>query len=284
MIIARTGPWIELLNEKMQGFEFYIHRKKEWESKCRFIARMDADDISPKTRFSSQLSFMENTAMDGVGLCVRIVNEQGDSVPSMQRYQNWINGLQTSEDISAYRFVELPLVNPTMTVKREVFEREFLDGDWPEDYDFWLRAMAAGYRFAKLPDPLYYWRDHPHRLTRSDARYSNEAFDRCRLKHLINGPLKNQRQIDLWGVGQTGKPWLRRLQQKGYEIRRAIDVNPRKIGTEIHGVQVISPSHLPPTDGTPLVIAVGAAKAREQISEFLLPRNYKAGINAWFVA
>ena len=57
----------------------------------------------------------------------------------------------------------------------------------------------------------------------------------------------------------------------------------KKIGTQIHGVPVIADTELPPPDGTPLIIAVGAAGARELIEAELTKRNYTLGKDAWFV-
>ena len=46
---------------------------------------------------------------------------------------------------------------------------------------------------------------------------------------------------------------------------------------------MIADTELPPPDGTPLIIAVGAAGARELIETELAKQNYTPGKNAWFV-
>ncbi len=111
-----------------------------------------------------------------------------------------------------------------------------------------------------------------------------EAFDRCRRMHLLAGPLRHARVVDVWGAGQTGKPWLRWLQSEGLTARQVVDVAPRKIGRVIHSTPVIPPQQLSRTPNVPLIIAVGAEGAREQILEFILPLGYEAGRDAWFVA
>ena len=130
---------------------------------------------------------------------------------------------------------------------------------------------------------LFDWIDSGDRLTRTAARYSPEAFDRCRKIHLLDGPLSGKTTVDLWGAGQTGKPWLRWLQGEGFTVRHAVEVSPKKIGTRIHGVPVIADTALPPPDGTPLIIAVGAAGARELIETDLTKKGYLPGKDAWFV-
>jgi hypothetical protein len=245
---------------------------------------MDADDYCSPKRFSSQYQFLSERPVDVVGGKVRVVDSAGRPVPSWHRYQQWINTNLDSESIRAYRFVECPIVHPSVMARREVYALGYRDGPWPEDYDLWLRALAEGFHFAKVDDYILDWTDRSTRLTRTDDRYSPEAFDRCRRIHLLAGPLRRIQTVDLWGAGQTGKPWLRWLRGEGFTVRRVVDVSPRKIGQSIHGVKVISPGELGPPDGTPLIIAVGTAGARELILSHLQPLGYVPGQDSWFVA
>lgn len=250
------------------------------------IARMDADDFSHPRRLEEQLRLLSENDFDVVGCQVRILDEAGRRVSSMARYERWINKetLQP-EEISALRFVEFPLVNPTILARRGYFELGFRNQpDLPEDYDLMLRAAASGMRFGKVAEVLFDWLDHSGRVTRTDLRYSEDAFMNCRQRHLLSGPLRTVSTVDLWGFGQTGKPWLRWLSSQGLTVRRGYDIDERKTGNAIHGVTVLNPSQLPISDGTPLLIAVGSDKAREIILPQLLSRGYSPGTNAWFVA
>jgi hypothetical protein len=253
---------------------------------CRgaLIARMDSDDICMPDRFEIQIKHLHDRQLAGVGGYVRVVDRSGGRVCSWQRYASWINGLQDPDSIAAYRFVESPLVNPTMLVQREVFELGHRDGPWPEDYDLWLRAMAQGFRFGKVTNHVLDWIDHPARVTRTDPRYSTEAFDRCRRMHLLEGPLSGVNSVNVWGAGQTGKPWIRWLQAAGITVNLVIDVASSKIGQRIHSVPVMCPEDLGVADGTLLVIAVGAEGARELILDHIRPLGFVPGRDAWFVA
>lgn len=249
------------------------------------IARMDADDFAYSTRLQKQLRVLHERNLDVVGCQVHILDASLAASPSMRRYQRWINQETGDESqILALRFVELPLVNPTILARRRYFELGFHSSHLPEDYDLLLRAANQGMRFGKVNEVLLDWTDHPHGLTRTDARYSPAAFMRCRRLHLLHGPLRNVNQVDLWGVGQTGKPWLRWLQTEDIAVRRAYDVSQRRIGARIHGVQISHSSELTPADGVPLIIAVGAEGARQKILPQLQSRNYVVGADAWFVA
>ncbi len=254
------------------------------EARAPIIARMDADDFCHPTRFEKQLKLLDEAGLHGVGGRVRIVDGNGVPVPTMRRYEDWVNENLDDASIRAYRFVESPLVNPTMTARREVFELGFREGAFPEDYDLWLRAMQAGFRFAKVEDIVLDWTDGPGRLTRSHPNYSSGAFDRCRREHLLAGPLEGVVEVRFWGAGQTGKPWLRWLREKGIKVECVVEVSPRKIGETIHGARVIPPERLPAADGRPLLIAVGAPGARNLILKRLDEVGCRPGVDAWFVA
>ena len=254
-------------------------------ARADIIARMDADDVSHPQRLERQLQLLNEQNADAVGCQVRIVRQDGSVATSLQRYQQWINDeTLTNEQIRALRFVELPLVNPTIMARRLYFAAGFRDNEFPEDYDLMLRAAENGAVFGKVPAVLYDWTDSAARLTRNCPRYSDDAFMQCRRHFLQKGPLSDVSTIDLWGAGQTGKPWLRWLQSCGLEVRKVIDVSSRKIGTRIHDTLVTDPDTMPPADGTPLIIAVGAAGARPLIRSHITARGYREGTDAWFVA
>ena len=255
------------------------------ETQAPLIARMDADDVSTPDRLAQQRHLLESDDLDVVGSFVRMQNANGSRTLGMERYERWINEeTRTPNDILALRFVEFPLVNPTLLARRSYFQQGYSDDGLPEDYALMLRGAEQGMRFGKVPRVLLHWTDSPNRLTRTGHRYTTTAFENCRRRHLLQGPLKGVKTVDLWGAGRTGKPWLRWLQQQGIVVRHLYDVSRRKIGNDIHGVTVVVHKSLVDPDGTPLLIAVGAAGARSLIRSFITEREYSPGVDAWFVA
>lgn len=254
-------------------------------STSQFVARMDADDFSYPDRLQSQLDLLQQKQLDVVGCQVRIVHLGGYSVASLKRYERWINSeTLTSEQIMALRFVELPLVNPTICARREYFEREYQDNHLPEDYNLMLQAAEAGMRFGKVNQVLFDWSDSSGRLTRNDKRYSDEAFMECRRVNLLAGPLNGVECVDVWGAGKTGKSWIRWLQSQHITIRQIFEVDQRKIGTQIHGCPVIDCEAMPMCDGVPLIVAVGTDGIRQRIWDHVTPKDYRPGVDTWFVA
>ncbi|MDB4671165.1 MAG: glycosyltransferase family 2 protein [Pirellulaceae bacterium] len=254
-------------------------------AQSEWISRMDADDYAYPDKLSQQMNYLKKNDLDATGCQVRILGSGGGRLGSLRRYENWINTETLKpEAIHALRFVEFPIVNPTVVARRKYFEIGFRQTDMPEDYDLFLLAAQLGIRFGKVPEILFDWYDSPGRLTRTDDRYSGMAFDRCRRLHLLAGPLKNCMKVDLWGVGKTGKPWLRWLLAEGFQVRHCYDVSPRRVGELIHGCPVLHPDVFSAADGTPLLIAVGAKGARQQIDGFIRNQGHSPGGDAWFVA
>ena len=138
--------------------------------------------------------------------------------------------------------------------------------DGPEDYDLWLRAFDAGLRFAKLGQTLLEWRDSPGRLTRSDARYSAEAFLRLKVESLARGPLERRPAV-VWGAGPIGKALARALVGAGRRVAAFVEVDARRIGRTIHGAPVVAVEAAAGFPGALHLAAVGRPGARARIRE-----------------
>ena len=254
-------------------------------ARAPFIARMDADDYAHPDRLACQLSYLKRNKFDVVGSRIRIQTPSGLLSDGMDRYERWINeDTITPEQIQALRFVEFPLVNPSILARRDYFSLRFTESSLPEDYDLMLRASHRGMSFGKAPEVLLSWYDTPFRMTRTDLRYSRESFMECRRFHFLKGPLCCISTVDLWGAGPTGKLWLRWLKNSKIAVRKLIDISERKLGQTIHGVPVIGPEQLGAPDGTLMIVAVGAAGARSAITKFLSERRYCIGGDVWFVS
>jgi hypothetical protein len=169
-------------------------------------------------------------------------------------------------------------------MRAELFDRAggYRDVGMPEDYDLWLRAWAAGFRFGKVARVLHYWRDHPRRLTRTDPRYAVEAFLRAKAEALLRGPLADGRTFVVWGAGMLGRRLTRLLVRAGRPPAALLDIDPKKIGRTRHGRPVLPPEAL--RKGSALVLgAVGAIGAREQIRARLLETGLIETRDFWLV-
>ena len=125
------------------------------------------------------------------------------------------------------------------------------------------RMAAAGVRFARLPATLLFWRDHPERATRTLEEYAAQAMRRCKLHHLRRGFLKGVEELVIAGAGLEARAWQRLLLAEGVAVTSWLDIDPRKVGTVLHGAAVLRPEELQ-LGSRKMITAIGLRGAREQ--------------------
>lgn len=264
---------------------------KGWQA-CRspLIARMDADDLAHPERLERQVAFLEmNPEITVVACCVKGF-PQGEVRQGFIVYLNWQNSLLTDVDIRREMFVESPLAHPSVVIRQEWLSRVggYQDHGWPEDYDLWLRLYLAGARFAKLPEFLLHWREHPGRLTRQDSRYSLENFLRLKAYYLARGPLSGKGAVLIWGAGMMGRRLSKHLLRQGVPLTAFVDIDPAKIGRKRWRLPIISPEELPVwwqgAKDPAVLAAVGARGARQLISQHLNQLGLREARDWWSVA
>jgi hypothetical protein len=164
----------------------------------------------------------------------------------------------------------------------------YLDYGWPEDYDLLLRMYLADAKFAKVPEVLLEWRDHPDRITRTDGRYSVENFLRAKAHYLARGPLKDRDAIIVWGAGMMGRRLSKQLQNNELPLAAFVDIDPKKIGRTRRGKPIIAPDDLlnwwEQFENPALLAAVGARGARGLIRERLVQMGLIEGQDWWGAA
>jgi glycosyltransferase involved in cell wall biosynthesis len=275
---------IRLLNETKQGVDHAMNCGLE-NSRGRFIARMDADDISHQDRLEKQVRFLnENSETCLVGSYVKYV-PHSSGTGGFKRFVNWVNSFHTSEEIERYRFVEIPVVNPTILFRRECFEKlgGCRQGDFPEDYEMQLRFLDAGVKMAKLPEPLLEWHDYSTRLTRTDDRYTTEAFFRVKAEYFKKWSVQNNPfhpEIWVWGAGRKTRKRARLLEKEGLKIQGFIDIVKGKTSkkTTLHFSEIPKPGEM---FIVPMVMKYGA---QELIRKNLKERYYEEGKDFIFLA
>jgi glycosyltransferase involved in cell wall biosynthesis len=243
-----------------------------------FLARMDADDESRPGRFRAQLNALENDPRLGVvGVRVELA---GAVTEGMRRYVEWQNGLVTPEEHARDLFVESPLCHPSVMMRRSAYDAAggYREADWPEDYDLWLRVVAAGYELAKLPRVLFRWHRHEGQLTFRDPRYDPERFRALKARFLAPRLTGEDRPFAVWGAGQTGRRLARALEREGATADRFVDIDPQKIGGHARGRPIVAPDALDRRREV-VVVAVGAPGAREIVRAHLAERGWREGLD-----
>ncbi|MEG3639557.1 glycosyltransferase family 2 protein [Magnetococcus sp. PR-3] len=251
------------------------------EAKATYVARMDADDVMLPERLERQYAHLQqHPDLTLVASCVSLFPEE-DITPGFQRYIDWQNRCLSSAHIAHEIYWEAPLANPSVMFVKEtvVALGGVLEGDFPEDYELWLRLNAHGYKMEKLPQTLLKWRDSAGRLTRTHPRYSREAFDRIRARYLAKDPRLHQgRPLVIWGAGRPTRKRVAHLLEYGHSVTAWIDIDPKKIGQMLKGVPVQAPTWLEGLQPKPMVLSyVANHGARSKIEPILRKMDYQWG-------
>jgi len=245
---------------------------------CRgeFVARMDADDLMHRERLSLQLAALRAAPhLAGLGCHVRLF-PRAVLQPGLRAYEDWLNAIESADDVAREAFVECPLVHPTLMLRREVLDQyTYEQCGWPEDYDLLLRLLAGGQRLGVVPRRLLSWRDHPDRLSRRSAHCSIDSITRCKAAYLARGFLAGSDGYILWGFGGTGKALRRALAEHGCRPSHIVELHPRRLGECIQGASVIPPGELAALAKAPLVVSVAGSVPRSEIRAFLAAIGYR---------
>ncbi|MFO1484614.1 MAG: glycosyltransferase family A protein [Verrucomicrobiaceae bacterium] len=279
--LAKADVRVVLIQQQPKGIAEALQRGCD---ACRgeFIARMDADDVMDARRLELQRAFLAGN--DGCGL-VSCRVKFGGTEAGYAAHVDWVNSLMTRDDMSLRRFVEAPVAHPSVMFRRELIAKHggYRAGDFPEDYELWLRWLEAGVRFGKVDVELLTWNDPPQRLSRMDARYSVEAFYAMKcvyIRHWLETHAA-ERTIWLWGAGRITR---RRFDVLADRITGFIDVDEAKSGQHRDGRMVRMANDLPERDGSFILAGVGARGARERIHTHLTERGWVEGRDFLLVA
>lgn len=112
-----------------------------------FIARIDGDDIAYPDRIARQVNYLiKNPSVDLVGCDLETINESGASTGALNRFPEHFDVLKKM----AYF---CPPVSHIWLCRTIIYKN--LNGyRFPsvEDYDFLLRMITSGYKFANIPN------------------------------------------------------------------------------------------------------------------------------------
>jgi glycosyltransferase involved in cell wall biosynthesis len=279
--IARSwvekDPRFRLSFEDRQGVVFASNHGCDL-ARGEYIARMDADDVALPRRIGRQVEFLDQHPH--VGAVAGWVRHVGDPQKSrgFQRYVDWSNSVVSAEQISLRRFMEAPVVNPTAMWRRETMDSHGLyrQGDFPEDYEMWLRWLDRGVRIAKIPEPVLDWYDSAGRLTRRDPVYSDEAFYRIKSRYLARwlreyNPFHPK--VWVWGASRISRRRARLLEGEGIRIDTWVDI---KTSRQLEK-NLVHYADLPEPGKAFLLVYMRHEDQREKILEYLQARQYSEG-------
>jgi glycosyltransferase involved in cell wall biosynthesis len=258
---ARADSRFRVVRQEPAGMVAASERARA-EARAPLLARMDADDVALPERLELQVAAIEEEGLAAVGGQVEYFPDPTDG---MRAYAEWLNSLLTVDAALRDLWIECPLPGPGLTARAELVS--YRDRGWPEDYDLVLRIWEAGGRFRNVDSLVHRWRDHPDRLTRTQPAYTLDAFRRCRVHFLRRTLLAGGRPAVVWGAGPTGKAFGRELVAAGTPVAAFVEVDPRKLGKQIHGAPVVPAERAGDFAGALFVGAVSGPEGRARVRE-----------------
>ena len=134
----------------------------------KYIARMDADDISLRNRFSKQVATLDdNENLVMVGSNVEIISEEGIKLGSTSKdieHDNIRRSLLAGDGSS--------MVHPVVMFRRKAVQQiKGYDEDFSvaQDLDLFLRMSEIGL-VRNLPETLLLWRQHGNSINRTQSK------------------------------------------------------------------------------------------------------------------
>lgn len=137
-------------------------------AKGKYIARMDADDISLANRFMLQIELMDNEDADLCGCHFFLINEYNDYIGS------YIVPLDFSEFL-IHLSVTTPFAHPSVIIKKDFLEKNKLSygstkHQHAEDYSLWTEMWKKKAKFVNVNSFLFKYRNFSESLSKTNKQ------------------------------------------------------------------------------------------------------------------
>lgn len=148
----------------------------------KWIARMDADDISFLDRFEKQMTWLQKTGADICGGSVKLF---GARTCRTWRYE------QDDDVIKLQLCFNAPFAHPTVVIRTELAQKHPYDSlaKHGEDYDLWTRLALAGAKMTNVRETVLRYRVHAQQISRihiEQQAISRERAQRDYIKKMVS--------------------------------------------------------------------------------------------------
>ena len=218
-----------LRNEKNIGLTRSLNRALR-QANGRYVARMDADDISLSQRLERQVAFMDNNA-DVIVCGTRYKNFGHRTLLGMLTNNHWVR--LNDNEIKAQLLTTSCFVHPTVIIRRDILRLNNIEYDenyrTAQDYRLWEQLRHLG-KYANLKEELLWLRISKSQISSTNGsnqldgrtairkRCIVEWLESCGLTDLLEiNDVAQQRKMLLKAVdGDRHNPYFRSLMQTLY--------------------------------------------------------------------
>lgn len=149
-----------VVNEKNLGLGLAL-RKGVIACKNDIIARMDSDDLMPNDRFEKQLKALTDD-IDVVSCWSLLFENNIDNVVAIKKRP------ESHRDIVKLAHKRSPVCHAACFMRRSAVLKagNYIDRQFYEDYNLWVRMILSGATFFNIQEPLYFVRTDVNQLKR----------------------------------------------------------------------------------------------------------------------
>lgn len=148
------SPKIFVINQNNQGIVGALNVGLSL-AKGKFIARMDADDISVHDRFEKQINYLESKSLDICGSQLAVMDEDG-------RIYRHVAMPTTAEWVAVTLACTVPFAHGSVMMRRSFLDSKSLSytPGLIEDYSLWCSFYEHGAQMGNVNEELYMYREH----------------------------------------------------------------------------------------------------------------------------
>jgi glycosyltransferase involved in cell wall biosynthesis len=240
----------------------------------KYVARMDADDISHTERIEKQVKYLEeNEDVYLLGTNYSLIYEEGLSEEVKKAAEgthrrsravidkeNWF--LSTNETMK--------FIHPTIMMRRSLFDKIGLYMEYKlEDIELYFRTGINNLRIDKLEENLLDYRVREVSKSRTDLRAEQtKEIMQVKMKYLIDNIFDKSREMKylIWGADISGDIALEVISKALPQAKCLAYIDSFKEGV-LNGYKVIKPEHINEFDTDYIFVCTngGAVAAREHL-------------------
>jgi glycosyltransferase involved in cell wall biosynthesis len=223
IIKSYTHPKIKLIDNEGNKGLIYSLNKGIAAAGGKYIARMDADDISLPKRLEKQVRFLE--ADPGLGVC------GCDYIQFSENKETHSEAFRTQDEIFGWMLFNASVVHPSLMIRASVLKEQDIifnpEFKHAEDYELWSRLLFTC-RFGAVNETLFKYREHSGQVTRVYHREQIASANRIRKNIVACGGFSFS-ESDLYIHNAIGSSQMLRsfeeLQQAEKWLKSLLDQN-----------------------------------------------------------
>lgn len=174
-----------LSNDKNLGISSSLNKGIKVSS-GKYIARMDADDISHANRLENELLMIHTENADICGCKWAVIDKNGTVIKDC-------DVPLSCEAIDLRLANTVPFAHGSVLIRKQFLLENNLfyqPHHVAEDYDLWIRMHKAGAKFTNHPDALYFYRHNEQSLSKIKKNEIAAASKKLRKIYINNNLIK----------------------------------------------------------------------------------------------